>query len=224
MPSQNEEFQNKARAIIGSTAQILVGLAKAFLEAGDLPTNDPAIIAIKRFVVINCRTAQIATTFAELPDISMAREKVEVGLSKLNTINEPTAKTNFALFVGQYKTPSENVKQELNTLSTLRTDYKNIVDEQHQDIIKILDTLRKSSDRTAALQGPDIKNEFATMDSKREKLSKSLQVLGNQLIATNKQLESLFSQVLVSIPVMARSDVTQKIAQQPVAPDSHKPE
>lgn len=210
---------NNAKGIIGSTANILVSLNKALLGAEDLPDNHPVIEAIKQFTVINCRTAKMAAQFATLPDISHAREQVEVSLSKLNTINTPPTKASFDLLISQYKAPAANVKQQLVTLDTLRNTYRELVKEQEASIIKIVKDLQTATTVTPT-QNTEIKTEFKAQEAKRAKIYTDVANLGKELLSTQTQLNTLFTQAFNSIPLDQRQGIADKVKPQsgPEAP------
>jgi hypothetical protein len=209
---------------IGSTAKILVHLNKALLNALDLPDTDPIVKAIKEFTLINSKTAQMADKFASLPDISGVREKVEVSLSKLNSINTPSEKAKFAAFITQYKGPADSVKQLLAVLDVARAAYSEMVSRQQNSIVEIIADMRAASNPLTLLNSPEIKHEFAEQIAEREKLQANVEILNKSLETTRAQLQTLFEQVYNSIPFSDRQAIAAKVAPAGPTPDEPRPE
>jgi hypothetical protein len=198
-----------------STARILVGLVSSYLKVENLTEDSPKMKPIKLYTALNCRTAQLRTEIINLPEVSMARDRVEAALSKLNAIaSDPTAKginaqakDSYNVFVKQFKTPSDNVKLELEAVENLKKEFKNLVAQENEAIVKVLAQIDSAPSPKTASESPQVRDIFDLLDRQRTKITVGLTTLSKGLRSSLAQLNSLFPQVYQSIPHAQRQDL-----------------
>lgn len=153
MTESRSEIKSDIPLIKGSTAHIIKELYKHYMQAENIPDK-----LLNRCASLDAKTAQLRQ-LVDTTGLLKTREDITINLSFLDqaikAAKEAKTKDQELLlsndrnhYADQYKSKEESISTIQNGSQSLETEYKKIVEEQHESIIKLF-TAKSAPKETA---------------------------------------------------------------------------